>query len=337
LELSEIASVASADQVTFNGLFNDLQTTALDSFKQDVIEQFQQKYELRQIVQTVDLGKLYSKNILTPNTGSYQYGMQIDTTIDQTSQCAQSNLMKIFVQCVNFYYDGEMSSPAVFTINFIDGDQQTIIQSVTVDNAVTGWNNVWVNMGFDVYRLYITVEGNFDSYVNLDISNFNLSSFGNWGFGYGWNYNSGSLGLFFGGYGCGYRIQGVQVDSNYNVITNGTNCFGLSAVVSAKCSYDTVVCNNKQQFAFAWQQKLAIEFLNYLIYSTRLNQWTTIKKERAVQLLKVCELKYRGGRDADMGISYPGTLLTAINSIFLDDNDCCLRSSGDLMFKESIP
>lgn len=337
IELSEIDSIASKDQQTFNGLWNDLQITALDSFKQDVIEQFSQKYQLRQITQSVDLGKIWDNKVITDNTGDYQYGMQIDTVNDGTAQCAQSNLMKIFVQSVNFYYDGQLASPPTFTVNFVDADQKTIIQSLVVENVKTGWNSVWVNLGFDVYRLYITVTGNFDSYVNLDISNFNLQSFGNYGFGYGWQYGNGSLGLYYGGYGCGYRLQGVQIDNNYNVIANGTNCFGLSAVVSAKCSYDTVVCQNMQQFAFAWQQKLGIEFMNYLIYSTRLNQWTTIKKERAIKLLQAYELKYRGGRDTETGLAYPGTLPTAINSVYLDDMDCCLKCSGDIMFKESHP
>ena len=57
IEFANIDQIASADQITWTGLWNDLQSTTAISFREDVVAEFAKRYQLKQIVQTVDLGK----------------------------------------------------------------------------------------------------------------------------------------------------------------------------------------------------------------------------------------------------------------------------------------
>jgi hypothetical protein len=330
LEITEIDEVANAEQITFSGVWSDLQDNALDTFREDIIEEFGKRYQLKQVTQTLDLGRNIDINSLTPNNSSMN-GLLIETML-QGQQCACSNLQKIYVQSVDFYWTGMNGTPS-FTLTFQDADLGNVEYTVTT-SAVAGWNTVWIDRAFAARRLYVLASGNMDNFVKLDIANFQLEGFGST---WGWQNNSSSSWLWYnwGGCGCQSRIRGTSYDSNTKTSIEGTNTFGLSVVMNTKCSFESIVCNNKKHFASSFQHLLAIEFLNYRIHSSRKNQWTTISKQQAIELQKLFVLKYRGGKDPDTGISYPGKLQSAVTSIILNDDDCCLKSNSYLLWRET--
>ncbi len=337
IELKEVDEIANNDQKNFIGLWNDLQATAADTFREDVISEFGKRYLLKQITQTVDIGKqINTNNIVTTPQAEFQYGMLIETYMGWQSMVAQSNLLKIFIQELNFYCN-EPTYPSV-TITFQDADTNTVISTLNVANPVTGWNNIPLDMEFDARRLYVFVSGNMTSYAQLDLGLFNLNNFGGvWsnrgGFGFGL-----TNGLWFNwgnGCGCQSRINGVVFENSTNIANVGTNTFGLSAVLSSQCSFDTIVCNNKKRFASAWQHCLAIELMNYRINSSRLNRWTTIDLVQAKKLQALLTLKYRGGTDKDTGLNYPGKLQSVATGIVLNDNDCCLKNNDFFIATEA--
>lgn len=329
IDFQNIDQVATADQVDWAGLWDDLQTTALDTFREDVIEEFSKRYMLKQITQSVDLGKGIDTSHLTAPVGGTDYGLLVETTLDSSSQFSQSSLMNVYFETVSFYYVGA-TSPAVFTIDIKDADTNVTLYTTTVSNAVQGWNTVRLEQEFDSNRIYVFVSGNFTDYAKKDITNFQLDFYGNTLFG-GWN--GTNLGLYWGGWGCGARIRGVTKDGS--TVSPGTNTFGVSAEISSRCSFDKIVCGNKRHFASVWQHCLAIELLNYRINSTRLNRWTTINKDQAVKLQSLYTLKYRGGIDKDTGLTYPGKLRSSIESIKLNLYDCCITSNDYMQFIES--
>jgi hypothetical protein len=340
IDLSWMDAVASDEQVTYAGLFADLQANALLTFRDDVIEEFSKRYMVKQITQSVDLGKqLTTNNPIITTPAGLQYGMLLETTYDSSLASAQSALLNIHVQNVSFYYN-PTSGGNTFTITATDANTGTVLYTNTLTTAVAGWNTIWVNQEFSSQRVYLTVQtaggSEIASFSELDLSNFYLDNFGLQP-GYGWAFGGNFLNFYWGGWGCGVRVRGVTWNGNVNTAgTTGTNTFGLSAQIAGKCSFDSVVCQNMQHFASAWQHLLAIELLNYRIQSggIRLNKWTTINREQAMAMQKMFTLKYRGGTDEATGLTYPGKLRQAIESIQLNQQDCCLKTNDYLMSME---
>ncbi len=329
IDVENIDALADSEQITYQGVWNDLQATASATFSEDIISEFNKRYQLKQITQTIDIGKLVDDTSLDAPIANTSNGMLLETSLEG-SPCAASNLQKFFVQEINFYWKGTNIAPE-FTLTFQDADTRKVEYTITVSDAVAGWNNVWIDMDFNCRRLYVLASGNFDDYVKLDISQFNLD-------GYSlltWGMQNSYLWFNWTGQGCQSRARGVQYNGVANQNILGTNTFGLSPVFSVKCSFDSIVCANKKHFASAWQHCLAIELMNYRINSDRINKWTTIKKEQAIKLQELFTLKYRGGVDEKTGLAYPGKLQNAITSLVLNDSDCCLKCNDYLIWRES--
>ncbi len=329
IDIANIDALADSEQISYQGLWNDLQATASDTFTEDIISEFNKRYQIKQITQTVDIGKGIDSTSLTAPVANTTNGMLLET-VQQGSQCAASNLQQIYIQSVNFYWSGSNGSPS-FTLNFQDADTGEVEYTTTISNAVSGWNSVWIDRPFDARRLYVLVDGNFDNYVRLNISDFNLDGFG----AIQWGMTNSSLWFNWTGQGCQSRATGASYDSSTNTNVTGTNTFGLSLVFSVKCNFNSIVCANKKHFASAWQHCLAIELMNYRINSDRINTWTTIKKEQAIKLQELFTLKYRGGVDEKTGLAYPGKLQNAVTSIMLNDADCCIKIADYLISRES--
>jgi len=328
IEFANIDGIANADEVTWSGVWSDLQASTKDTFKDDVISEFAKRYMLKQITQSVDLGKTINTSNLTAPVANTTNGLLLEM-MEQGGQCIGSNLQGMYIQTINFYYEGTNPTPA-FTLTFKDADLLNVELTIVATNVVPGWNQVWVDSYFNAKRMYVLASGNFDNYVELDLSLFNLDNFG----GYQWGSNFQYLYYSYGTCGIQTRINGCSYNSATNTAISQMNTYGMSAVMSTRCSWDTVVCNNKRQFFSAWQHCLAIELLNYRINSSRVNRWTSIDKKQAVELQKLFTIKYRGG--SFESVSYPGKLRQAIESTTINSGDGCIRANDFIIHRENM-
>lgn len=328
IEFANIDQIATADQVTWVGVWQDLQDTCVDTFSEDIITEFGKRYQLRQITQSVDLGQTIDTTDLTAVQAGITTGILIEL-MEQGGQCIGSNLMGMYVQTILFYWQGANPNPTL-TLTFKDADLLTDEYTVTPTGIVSGWNTILIDRNFSAKRLYVLASGNFDDYVKLDLSLFNLDNFGGYS---AWGYsNLGYLNFALSYCGIQSRINGVSFNSGTNVGTKGINTFGMSMIYSTKCSWDAVVCANKAHFLSAWQHRLAIELMNYRINTSRINRWVTIDKKQAQELQKLFAEKYYGG-----GVYPVGKLQNAVESIVVNDADGCIKSNDYLIWKESHP
>lgn len=331
IQFANVEEIANADQIDWTGVWNDVQATSVDTFKEDILAQFGQQYNLKQITQTVDLGKNINATTLTAPVAGTNDGILIEL-MQQGSQCIGSNMTQIYIQSLSFYYSGNNPNPAI-TLTFQDADLLNTELTLNPSGIVQGWNTVWIDSYFVAKRLYVLASGNFSNYVQLDLSNFNLTNFGGWVWGGGsnsWGYLSFN---FLGSCGIQSRIQGVQYISSSNTTVTGNNSFGMSVVMSTKCGWDVVVCNNKKHFASAWQHLLGIELLNYRLNTSRLNRWASIDKKQGADLQKLLVCKYRGG--AFDGVEYVGKLKLACDMLQWNDRDGCLKANDYAIFRET--
>ena len=334
INLESIEKSANQEQVDFNGVWLDVQATTIDTFREDVVAEFNKKYQLSKIIQTVDLGNMIDTSLLTPYTSGYLGGLIIEL-YQSGMQCIGSNLSAIYLQELNFYWYGVSSNPTL-KIKFIDADTFNLEYEIDM-NAVAGWNNIYIDKYFKAKRLFVLADGNFNNYVNQDISLFNLNNF----FSAGWSFSTSS-GLSYSAMGCGTnaRIQSCWYNISQQTYTFGYNIYGLSAIISTACAWDAVVCKYKRLFASAWQHCLGIEFLNYRINTNRLNRYTTIDKKQAQELQMLLVQKYKG--DPTDGINVKGNmynskLKSAIESIEINRNDGCIKGNALLISREALP
>lgn len=329
IQFANVEEIANADQIDWSGVWDDVQETCIDTFREDILNEFGKQYNIKQITQTVNLGKAIDNISITPPVSQTSNGLLIEM-MEQGGQCIGSNMTSIYIQSLSFYYSGTNPNPTI-TINFQDADLLNIELSITPSSVVQGWNTIQVESGFVAKRLYVLVSGNFDNYVDLDLSNFNLTNFGGWVWG---SNNYGYLSFQFGA-SCGImsRVQGVSYNSSSNAAIPGPNSFGVSVIMSTKCSWDVVVCYNKKHFASAWQHLLAIELLNYRLNTSRLNRWASIDKKQGADLQKLLVCKYRGG--IYDGVEYPGKLRLACEMLQFNDQDGCLKANDYIIFRET--
>lgn len=329
IEFKEIEQIANADQVSYVGVWADVQDRAIERFRIDVLGRlsgFDKRYKLRQITQTVDLGQALGSTIVA---GAYQRGLVIELN-NPTDQLVCSNMQAIYVQSVKFY----CINAGAYILKVKDADNGTVLDSFNVTGAV-GWNVTKTDKYYDASRVSITVDASALDTRTLDLTQFNLQGFSNNSSQlnlYGWD--NGGLWMAWECSGAA-QVRGYQTDINYQNPVYGSNTFGISCVFSVRCTYNNIVCKNKRYFASAFRLALGIELMTERIYSSRINRWTTIDLAKAHQLRKEFEAQYRGGPLGDTGIVYESELAKACDSIDLDLNDCCLECDAQIEWRET--
>lgn len=333
IEFAMIDKIANADQVDYAGVWADIEQRAIKKFRIDVlgnISGFNDRYRLRQITQNVDLGKDLTVGT-TQAPSANKSGMVIELK-GPSDQAICSNMQSLYVQSIQFY----MVNYGNATITVRDADQGTVLDTYVITGVYPGWIPWKIDKQYDdVARISITVDTTAITTAYLDLSAFGLQNFGQgnqFSNTYGWN----ESGLWFN-YGCTgtAQVRGVKFDANYANPVFGVNTFGLSAVFAVKCTYNNVVCKNKRHFLNAWGLCLCIELLTERIYSSRINNWTTVDLKKATQLRSEMEIEYRGGQKQDDTIKEEGELKRACSGIDLDLSDCCIEVDAPIIWRES--
>ncbi len=330
IEFANIDEIANADQVSYAGVWNDIQTRAINRFRLDVlgrISGFGKRYKLRQLTQTVDLQRELTGNTTPASNNKSGIVIELNAPGDQV---VCSNMQTIYVQSISFY----MVANGNYTIIVKDADSGDILDTFTKVGATAGWNIIKSDKQYTGRRISITVDTTALTTGILDLSQFNLQGFGqaNWS-SQDWGWNSNGLWSSWACTGTA-QVRGVQYDANYANPVYGSNTFGISAVYSLKCSYDNVVCNNKRHFANAFMYVLGSELMSERIYTSRINRWTTVDLKTAVNLRREFEVNYRGGVLKDQ-YSVEGELDKAIASIDIDLSDCCIEADAAIQWRET--
>lgn len=94
-------------------------------------------------------------------------------------------------------------------------------------------------------------------------------------------------------------------------ITEVNKCYQLNAY----CDYEDLICNNKARLLNPWRYLLGNQLMQFRLYSTRLNRFTTVDLESAEKLLNFYQVEYEKA------------LASAVKLI--DTGDCCLQCGGN--------
>lgn len=310
IELRNIDEIANEEQVNFSGVWDDIQTRALNRFQTDVISGFSKKYRLKMLTQGIDVGKEIDTTVTTASGAQYR-GLKLELN-DESDKYAMSNLQVIYIQKIRLYLSGAVNT----TLKVYDLDLGTQLYSSALTGSA-GWNEVNVNTIFTARRIYVCYDATTVTSVKLDLTDLE------------------SCGCFCN---CGVDIDGAySATASPTTLTSTDTSYGLSLVFSVQCKYDNLVCNNRELFTQPLLYCLGIEFCTEAIYSPRMNRWTTTDAKKMKMLRQEFEAKYKGGTIDDGGIimSYSGELSTVLDSIQMDMSDCCLECNQPIMYKDA--
>lgn len=308
IDLKKIAGIANDEQQNYVGVWNDIQKRALRKFQTDVRVAFLQKYKLKGITQNVNLEQEIDTSTTYGAAAKYRgFLMELNEANDEI---VYSVIQAIHIQDIKVYIP---SGTPTFNVKVYDLDTGTELWSSSETATGSGWHSVNVNEYFRVRRIFVCYDATSIDSVKLDIEDHELDNC----------------------YRCRAEIRGASSSTGTpTTLTEDVyNTFGLSAVVSVRCVWDTLVCNNKEIFAQSLLYRLAIEFVNEWINSDRINRYTLLDEAKAKRLLGYYTALYKGGMFEE--VEYESELLTAIENFNLDEADCCIDCSGPITFQDS--
>lgn len=337
-----LQGIADSEQVTFAGVWDDIQTRAIKRFSLDVKQKLSKLWSLASIQQSLNLGTKIDDTLsqALDTTKAYGYVVELDCSPDD--DFVSSLLQELYLQQLYVFTTAVPGAAVTAKVIVFDIASGHLIKQKTVSLPIAsfltnGWTKIDSNINFikDKTDADFSIVNNTQKYfigvnfsVALNIKELILPN---------------SLTSICGCCEMKFKPANVAVVNNpstyYNsTITYTTNPYGISAIMGSRCAWDRLVCANKDVFATSFWYLLGIETMNEQINSDRLNRYTTIDLKRAEKLKTMWELHYMGGQrtDDNGNTTYiKGALTQAVETIDLDCSDCCVECEGELKLMES--
>lgn len=328
VELEMIDSLADEQQVDFIGVYDDIQERAVRRLKTDVNAEFKKRHLLKNITQSIDLGRnLDFVDFAVARVAAPEYRGIALTLRRQDKDFAYSNLQTIYVQEVSVFF----TSLNPTTIKIFDIQTGVELFSKDVPAPLdTELVSVQVNQTFESREIIVVYDGTLLDAITYDLQRLKNAV----------NRRQDGCNLFSISCDDGNRnaeLRGMFTPNQNNPeedIVFGDNSFGLTVKWSVICSFDTFVCNNKETFTRSLWYLLGIELMWERMFTDRLSRFTTFDNNRAKELAKLFEVIYRGGTIDD--IVYEGELFMAIDAMDLNDSDYCLECYSEVRIDELI-
>lgn len=260
-----IASIADDDQQTLTNCFADIEARAIMRLSDDVRAEFYKKQRLRNITAQYNLKRDQLSSTFNAPDQYISKGVYISNVYDSI-QGFYEPLKNIHIQNVSFYTDFANAGNST-ALNIVDLDTSAIIYTKSV-TLVAGWNT-W-DIEFNCASSYYSNPNRIFIYVDC----VGLT-----------NYDKTLLQPITDAAFDGLTIYGAKTTQssniNYSSLELGSNTFGMQVIASVKCSYDAIICQNREVFKRALLYAMGIEAMRELLSSDRINGYTTIGRQEA--------------------------------------------------------
>jgi hypothetical protein len=303
INLKSIDATADNEQVTYLGVWAAVQKRAQVKLLSAVQREFNKRYKLKTITQSWQLPK--DLNGTEETFDPTWKGLQIDTSCGDQIQYVQSNLMFISVQSFSVYIKSFVGDSITINYQIADGFTGEVFTSGTKVITSTGWHQININEKYFTSKLDIewyAPEGTVTEQVDLnDTDGVGCACMSNL---FGCDCCASVWGL----------NQGDRIDGN---------SWGMIVTSTIGCSFEGLICANKNTFDAAYWNLLGLELMIEQIYTDRLNKYTTIRREEAKELRDYYQVEF------DKYIEQ------AIEGISMDNFDCCLECNENYQYQTS--
>lgn len=296
VSLRLMTSLTDEEVSTFLTLYTAIQKRAEGRFRTDLRSAMSKYYRIASVNQNTTLGKEIT-GAATPSSGSKGFTIELTDDVDFTP----SPMTYIHVQYLLFYADAGDAGETK-TVNIFDLNTGSTLYTTTV-TLVAGWNTINVNRSFTggfnrvPLQIFCSINTSGTSVYSLNPpSDIAINC-------------------------CGARIRGAQTSETTAVIKSDltfvSDTAGLSGVFGVYCAWDGLVCNNKDLFNRAYWYCLGVELMTELMYSAKVNSFTTIDRARMIELRN------------EYGAEYNKELDQVCSNIKLDC-DCCIECGDSI-------
>lgn len=304
MPLMSIDMIANPEQINFVGVWNDVRIRAQNRLLSEVTARFAKRYKIKSINHSNNIGRGIDISTTYPAIEGDR-GIMISQNID--SCCSSSNLQAISIQSLAFYNVGNTRDVTFIIMNVATKEY---LYEVTKE-MLPEWNILPIEQTFDVDSLYILFSADSEVSVSLPIT---TSVNEAW---------CRCVQTLCDNECCTGEIKGAEILIT-GEITTGSDTFGLSAIYSLTCSYEPLICENRNAFKTAYWYLLGLELIIERIYSSRINWWKINKTENE-SLVELFTAR------ADEAIQQ------AVDGINLDMRDVCLSCDNEINIRSVLP
>jgi len=309
--LESIDAVASQEAVTFINVFSDIEDRAILKMKQDIVTKLRERYRLKNITQSVNLGKRIDPSTISSDASWRGFQVNIGV-VPSNSGMIETMLQHISVQSLSLYLNADMGPYSPIAVKIVDQETGSDLDTFTIFEGTQGWNEIKVNKRYRTTGIVCVYDAS-----NVDTHNLPLQQ--------GSVTSCLSCAQLIYGVSCSAYLTGVEsIDlSDANSFTIGQELFGLTGVFSIGCSFDGIVCDNKEVFGNALLYAMGVELMVETLYTDRMNEYTTIKSEAAAQLKDHFQVQY------EQAIS------NALVGIDINLRNCCIECNAPYQIRLS--
>ncbi|MBK7885121.1 MAG: hypothetical protein IPJ81_16050 [Chitinophagaceae bacterium] len=307
ISLESMERIADKEQVTFMGVWKDVQARAWLRLEKDLRRSLRKRYQLK----SVSGNGYINPDIDTVNTEAaspHYKGVVIDINSSIYNKQKHS-FLSIGISDIKL----TLPQPAASVKIKIFDEAGNELDEFTIANAIAGVNTIEVAQKYPAQRLFIA----------LDASALPLAT--------------GSIpkDVISGCYDCICKVCGDNCQASIygahslidtpSAISKEDNFYGMQICFSVCCDYNTLICCNKQEFIDVWLFLLGCELMLERLYSPRLNKYTTIDKEDPNELKDYYTAEYEKA------------LEETILGISVDQEDCCIVCDPKIRYRENLP
>lgn len=313
--LESITKSASTDTVTYRAVIDEIERRVIKKFVTRISNKLKEKYRIKSITESFNLLRYVNQTDNQTAADDNWRGFTIELAPQSTNHYVASAFQSIYIKELRLFLKDVVVG--AIALKVFDLDSGEVLGTYTIAEPAQGWNTVTVNTGFNHYRLFVAYDATLvnSAYQAVPIQSLN-------------SFCDCACDLY--GDDCEARIRGGISSALSDTLTNDDisydlNTYGLSGIFTIGCTYENLICNNRQVFATSLWYLMGVELMIERLYSNKLNRYTT------VDLKQVGELKdyFQAEFDNEMEI--------AVGGITLDTADCCIECNAPIQVVESIP
>jgi hypothetical protein len=306
ITVAQLSDINNSDQTTFLDLWAAIQRRSARIFETTFTNAMSKKFRLKKITEAFKLSESVDATKTYPPAAGELRGIYMDCFVDKSA------FHHIPISTVRLYLDPSVTVPATIDLCIyeVHDDKLTLLDTFPINATATGWNSVTINKKYhDSRTLFIAYDASTITSASIPLDSYDLNP-----------YLYGDLAQFFSH----IFIHGAHYSEGHFTDTDETETYGLTATLGLQCSFDTLVCNYKQNLAVAWWYLLGSELMKERIYTDRVNRYTTVDLDKAREL------------NARFYADYMNELLTFVDSIDLQ-RDWCIDCDAMVKLVEVLP
>lgn len=296
ISLKMLSSISNEEQQTYVDLWNEVQRATINDIESDILIKMQKYFKTNLLIDNEYFG-YYKNNFPVNDASNFLKGAHV--------KIYGSKFLDIYVNKILLRLEDVVDTEGeIYIYNANDG---RLLDTIEFD-AVEGVNEIEINKRYKAegqrLELFICYDGNIADNIETTYGDY-------------FDYNSFML------------LRGGQIAVGSSVLSSGItysgNTHGLMVNLNVQCSISSFICSIRDLISNAYWYKLGANITNIRLNTDRMNKFTLLNKEQAVELRDMYEEKYSSN------------LESVLNNVEPTGDSICLVCNKKRMYTYSLP